>query len=213
MGLSGVLLLNQQGRKLWLYAIHTLLFNFEAIYKLRNLSDRRPLVPEIPLQSNGKAFTQFENYVPLMDYRDNPFPVVKHLLSFDRNYLSDKAWLNYLSVPIFELDLLDETTVRDFFNLHCDKINQTLRRHWIRVPGGMNATYENWKNSEIKQAGTQRMRNVLFNAARYLPPAFVNFPLLTTFLVVNEVTGSVHLFSIKNLPDDQKPEMKFYARF
>lgn len=47
MAITGVLLVNQNGRKLWLYALNTILFNFEALFKLRNLAGDRPLVPEI----------------------------------------------------------------------------------------------------------------------------------------------------------------------
>ena len=116
-------------------------------------------------------------------------------------------------MPIFELDRLDHTTVKDLFDLHCDKINQTLRRHWFRQGKNDNVTRSNWKNTCINQYGLPRMRNVLFNAARYLPSDLVNFPLLTTFLVVSEVTGSVHLFRIKNQPDGVRPETKFYPKF
>jgi len=54
------------------------------------------------------------------------------------------------------------------------------------------------------------MRNVMFGAVGTLENKFVNFSLLTRFLILSHVTGSVHIFRVHFSPENvQQP---FYPR-
>ena len=69
-----------------------------------------------------------------------------------------------------------------------------LRRFWVLRPDkplvkDFAEIYE-----LVQKAPTHRMPNVKFNASMHLPEDLKKFSVLTRYLIVNETTGSVHLF-------------------
>jgi len=209
MALTGIFLVNQKGRKLWLYCLHTILFNFEAIFKLRNLVGKVAKVPEIDFQSNGRAFLA-KGEAPYLEMRDDCFPKITHLLCWDKNWQTDKAWLMFLSTPVWALDQIGNRTAKDFFEYFSENLNLTLRRLWLRRPKRDSVDYVNYgEGVQLVQGSELRMPNVMFNAVGSLR-ANVNFSLLTKFLVLNHVTGAVHIYRVKYLVE--RKNQPFYPR-
>jgi hypothetical protein len=87
VAITGVPLVNQKSRILWLYGLHTLLFNFEAMFKMRNLNKKPAFVPYINVASNGRAFGT--GIAPDVRFRDLLFYKLSDLLHWSKDERSD----------------------------------------------------------------------------------------------------------------------------
>ena len=151
---------------------------------------------------------------PKLHFRDGPFPKVEHLLSWDPKWRTDKAWMVYLSTPVWQLDQIKyKNVVSNFVHLHA-AVNTFLRRFWIRRPTVNSVDRRSYQEGfSLKQQHYRTMPNVVFGAKLLLPANkhhLLNFSLLTRFLILNQVTGAVHLFRVRFHKDDvQNP---FYHR-
>lgn len=101
MALTGAFLANQPGRRLWLHAMNTILFSFEAVTKMRNFRGFTTSVPYVESLSNGIAFLE-DSSVPYLAMRDEDFPKELELKQWSSRKATSKHWLMYLSTPIWD---------------------------------------------------------------------------------------------------------------
>jgi len=135
MALTGAFLANQPGRRLWLHAMNTILFNFEAVMKMRNFKGLTTKVPYLESLSNKLAFLKDTN-VPYLPMRDGDFPTELELKQWSRKNNSANGWLMYLSTPIWVHFNKPEKVMRAYFEKNDNRMNVTMRRYWTYRPCG-----------------------------------------------------------------------------
>jgi hypothetical protein len=117
-------------------------------------------------------------------------------------------------MPIYAVDYVNPNKLRPFFQAHCNALNATIRRLWVRRPKAPYVKeYDPADVTLCQEFPSPLMSNVMFGALDTLRGKGFNFLLLTRYLVFNEVTGAVHLFKFQYDHEDAKQqEPLFYPR-